>query len=62
MTDEPITAENLLTAEPEEPKIVTNLRGVKHTIMVISGNGGVGKSTVAANLEVSLAERGWVVG
>lgn len=62
MTDEPITAENLLTAKPEEPKIVTNLRGVKHTIMVMSGKGGVGKSTVAANLAVSLAERGLEVG
>lgn len=62
MTDEPITAENLLTAQPEEPKIVTNLRGVKHTIMVMSGKGGVGKSTVAANLAVSLAERGLEVG
>ncbi len=35
---------------------------VKHTIMVMSGKGGVGKSTVAVNLAVSLADRGFKVG
>lgn len=62
MTDEVITADSLLNAKPQEPKIVTNLRDVKHTIMVMSGKGGVGKSTVAANLAASLAERGLEVG
>lgn len=35
---------------------------VKHKIMVMSGKGGVGKTTVAVNLAVSLVNRGYKVG
>ncbi len=38
------------------------LQGVKHKIMVMSGKGGVGKSTVAANIAVGLVQRGHAVG
>ena len=38
------------------------LPGVKHIVAVASGKGGVGKSTVAANLAVALAAAGYRVG
>ena len=38
-----------------------SLPGVKHLVAVASGKGGVGKSTVAANLAVSLARNGYKV-
>ena len=38
------------------------LPGVKNLIAIASGKGGVGKSTVAANLAVGLAKRGYSVG
>ena len=38
------------------------LKDVKHIICVASGKGGVGKSTVAVNLAITLARQGWRVG
>ncbi|MEO9020606.1 MAG: Mrp/NBP35 family ATP-binding protein [Ginsengibacter sp.] len=38
------------------------LKGVKNIIAVVSGKGGVGKSTVAANLALAIAEGGATVG
>lgn len=48
-------------AQKQRPK-ENPLPGVKNIIGVSSGKGGVGKSTVAANLAVSLAAKGYKVG
>ncbi len=49
-------------ARPTPQQGVPTLPGVKHTIAVGAGKGGVGKSTIAVNLAVGLARRGLAVG
>lgn len=46
----------------EEIRIAENLQRIKHRLLVFSGKGGVGKSTVAANLGLALSERQLRVG
>ncbi|MCJ2533597.1 MAG: Mrp/NBP35 family ATP-binding protein, partial [Candidatus Thermoplasmatota archaeon] len=48
--------------EAPELSAAENLKNVKHKLIVMSGKGGVGKSTVAVNLAVSLTKRGKAVG
>ncbi|WP_282918253.1 Mrp/NBP35 family ATP-binding protein [Porphyromonas macacae] len=48
--------------EVQEVKQTPILPNVKNTIAVFSGKGGVGKSTVSANLAVALAKAGYKVG
>jgi len=43
-------------------KVYANLAGVKNIILVMSGKGGVGKTSVAVNTVVGLAKKGYKVG
>ncbi|WP_174408798.1 iron-sulfur cluster carrier protein MrpORP [Desulfovibrio psychrotolerans] len=47
---------------PEQDRMNRTLRRVKHKIVVMSGKGGVGKSTVATNIAVGLSLAGKKVG
>ncbi|MFX0055277.1 MAG: Mrp/NBP35 family ATP-binding protein [Promethearchaeota archaeon] len=40
------------------PEVRGNMKDVKHKIVVLSGKGGVGKTTVATNLAMSFAKQG----
>ncbi len=55
---------NIAVKNPPEPQIEKEepLKDVKHKIVISSGKGGVGKSTVTTNLAISLAKSGYKVG
>jgi ATP-binding protein involved in chromosome partitioning len=48
--------------QKEEEKVSRTLARIKNRLLVFSGKGGVGKSTVAANLALALVQKGMKVG
>ncbi|MFX1277298.1 MAG: Mrp/NBP35 family ATP-binding protein [Promethearchaeota archaeon] len=64
MEDKEITDEAVKSAmmDPQARRIQENMEKIKHKIVVISGKGGVGKTTVSVNLAMSLASIGLKVG
>jgi ATP-binding protein involved in chromosome partitioning len=50
------------TRERETLQLQQRMAEIKHKLLVLSGKGGVGKSTVAVNLAVALAKAGRQVG
>lgn len=58
---EPMPDENI-DQFMERMALAEQLAKIKHKILVLSGKGGVGKSTVAANMAISLALAGKKVG
>ncbi len=40
------------------PEVRNNMKDVKHKIVILSGKGGVGKTTVATNMAMSFAKKG----
>jgi Mrp family chromosome partitioning ATPase len=55
-------AQNPQTENLADPALQSKLAGIKNKILVLSGKGGVGKSTVSSQIAFGLASQGFEVG
>ncbi len=58
----PFNEEQQKQMQAEQEQIKQNIKHIKHQILVLSGKGGVGKSSIAVNLAVWLSMQGKKVG
>ena len=56
------TPEAIAKAQLEQEQLYQSLRHVSHIIMILSGKGGVGKSTIATQLALTLSYQNYAVG
>ena len=54
--------ERMKRMEEQNKRVKENMAKIRHKVLVLSGKGGVGKTTVAVNLSVALIKKGYKVG
>ena len=55
-------ADQSAAREQQEAEVKGSLEKIKHKFLVMSGKGGVGKTSVSVNLSMALAKKGYKVG
>ena len=48
--------------QAQDARLKERMAGISHKLLVMSGKGGVGKTTVSVNIALTLAEKGYTVG
>jgi len=54
--------ERVREIEEQESRLKTRMARIRHKLAILSGKGGVGKSTITANLAIAFARKGYRVG